>query len=174
MRESAVPLLLRILDEAYEKSAWQGPNLKGSLRGVGASAAAWRPAPGRHNVWELVMHSAYWKYAVWRRLTGERRGGFAPKGSNWYVRPVAAGSRAGLVVPTEKAWHDDLAILDATHRRLRDAVAGLRDADLAKKPRGSKRRTDTMVYGVAAHDVYHTGQIQMLKRLWRDRSRRLV
>ena len=163
MRESAVSLLLRILDEGYERKAWQGPNLRGSLRGVGASAAAWRPAPGRHNVWELVVHAAYWKYAVWRMLAGERKGAFAPKGSNWFVKPE---------VPTEKAWREDLALLDATHRRLRDAVARLKDADLTKRPRGSKYTTDTLVYGVASHDVYHTGQIQMLKRLWRDRTRR--
>ena len=157
-----VPLLLRILDEAYEKSAWQGPNLRGSLRGVGAAEAAWRPGKGRHNVWELVMHAAYWKYAAWRRLTGEKRGKFGPKGSNWFVRPE---------VSTEAAWRGDLAILDATHRKLRIAVARLSDADLSRRVPGSKRRADTLVYGVASHDVYHTGQIQVLKRLWRDRKK---
>jgi uncharacterized damage-inducible protein DinB len=175
MSESAVALLLRLLDESYEKSAWQGPNLRGSLRGVRAAQAAWRPAPGRHNVWELVVHCAYWKYAARRRLTGEKRGAFAAKGSNFFVRPeggAAAATRgARLSAATERAWREDLAILDATHRRLRDAVAGLRDSDLAQRPAGSRRRTDTLVYGVASHDVYHTGQIQVLKRLWRDRTR---
>jgi uncharacterized damage-inducible protein DinB len=165
MRDTAVPLLLRILDEAYEKSAWQGPNLKGSLRGVRAAQAAWRPAPGRHNVWELVVHCAYWKYAAWRRLTGEKRGAFAAKGSNFFVRPATPNDA------TDRAWREDLAILEATHRKLRDAVAGLRDADLSRHPPGSRRPTDTLVYGVASHDVYHTGQIQVLKRLWRDRRR---
>jgi hypothetical protein len=56
---SEVSLLLRMLDESYEKSAWQGPNLRGALRGVRAQAAAWRPAPGRHNIWELAIHPAY-------------------------------------------------------------------------------------------------------------------
>jgi hypothetical protein len=166
MSQSTVALLLRLLDESYEKSAWQGPNLRGSLRGVRAAQAAWRPAPGRHNVWELAMHCAYWKYAAWRRLTGERRGAFAAKGSNFFVRPEGEGPA------TETAWREDLGILDATHRRLRDAVAGLKDSDLSRRPRGSKRRTDTLVYGVASHDVYHTGQIQVLKRLWPDRRGR--
>ena len=167
MSESVVSLLLRLLDESYERSAWQGPNLRGALRGVSATQAAWRPAPGRHNVWELVVHSAYWKYAVWRMLTGEKRGSFAAKGSNWFARPESG--RRGIAA--ERAWRDDLGVLDATHRRLRDAVAGLTDAQLSKRPRGSKRRTDTLVYGVASHDVYHTGQIQVLKRLWRDRRK---
>jgi uncharacterized damage-inducible protein DinB len=161
--DSRVSLLLRLLDESYEKSAWQGPNLRGALRGVTAAQASWRPAPGRHNIRELVLHAAYWKYAVWRMLTGEARGAFGEKGSNWFARADAES--------TEKDWRADLATLDAHHRRLRAAVAGLRDARLSSKPKGSKRRTDTLVYGVASHDVYHTGQIQVLKRLWRDRRR---
>ena len=96
-------------------------------------------------------------------LTGEKKGSFALKGSNWFARP-AAGS-------TDVAWRDDLALLEAEHRRLRDAVAGLKDSDLPRRVPGSKRTTDTLVYGVASHDVYHTGQIQVLKRLWRDRRK---
>lgn len=98
-------------------------------------------------------------------LTGQKKGGFAPKGSNWFARPESPKSSRS----TEDAWREDLRTLDATHRKLRDAVAGLGEGDLSKRPRGSKRRTDTLVYGVASHDVYHTGQIQVLKRLWRDR-----
>jgi uncharacterized damage-inducible protein DinB len=157
-----VALLLRMLDESYEKSAWQGPNLRGALRGVTAAQAAWRPAPGRHNIWELLLHAAYWKYAVWRMLTGQKRGSFPEKGSNWFARPASS---------TERAWRADRALLETQHRTLRSAVAALRAAELGKKPPGSKRRTDTLVYGVASHDVYHTGQIQMLKRLWKDRKK---
>ena len=158
---SEVALLLRLLDESYEKKAWQGPNLRGSLRGVTAQTAAWRPAPGRHNIWELAVHSAYWKYAVCRLLTGEKRGAFAEKGSNWFERPSS---------PTERAWKADLALLDLHHRRLRKAGEKLAAAGLGRKLAGSKYKTDTLVYGVASHDVYHTGQIQMLKRLWSDRK----
>jgi hypothetical protein len=157
-----VALLLRLIDESYEKKAWQGPNLRGALRGVDARVAAWRPRPGGHNIWELTMHSAYWKYAAWRMLTGARRGAFAEKGSNWFPRPAS---------PSERAWRADLAVLDESHRRLREAVAGLSPAQLRRRRPGSKYATDTLVYGVASHDVYHTGQIQLIKRLWRDRHR---
>jgi uncharacterized damage-inducible protein DinB len=165
MARSAVSLLLRLVDESYEKKAWQGANLRASLRGVTAQQAAWRPAPGRHNIWELALHAAYWKYAVWRMLAGERRGAFGEKGSNWFRRPVS---------PTERAWRQDLALLDEQHRRLRNAVAKLAPAALGRKPSGSRYPTDTLVYGVASHDVYHTGQIQVLKRLWSDRKKPAV
>ena len=162
-RRSELELLLRLLDESYEKKAWQGPNLRGSLRGVTAKQAAWRPSPGRHNIWELVLHAAYWKYAVRRMLTHERRGAFPAKGSNWFARTTT---------PTEAAWRVDRALLDREHRRLREAVASLSASQLGMKPRGSKYSTGNLVYGVASHDVYHTGQVQLMKRLWRDRKSR--
>lgn len=164
-----VALLLRILDEAYEKKAWHGPNLKGTLRGVTASEAVWRPAPDRHNVWELALHAAYWKYAGWRRLTGEKRGAFPVDGSNWFVRPEPSPGGRGREVATEKAWRADLALLDGEHRRLRAAVEKIPASRLSSLSRGSKHRIDTLVYGIAAHDVYHAGQIQLVKRLFRDR-----
>lgn len=156
-------MLLRILDEAYEKRAWHGPNLKGSLRGLGAQEASWRPGPDRHNIWEIAVHAAYWKYAIRRRLTGEKRGAFPLEGSNWFARPD---------VPTDKAWRADVAMLEDQHRSLRATVAKLSPTTLGVKPHGSKHPTDTLVSGGAAHDVYHAGQIQLLKRLYRDRERR--
>lgn len=163
-----VALLLRILDEAYEKKAWHGPNLRGTLRGVSVQEAAWRPAPDRHNVWELALHAAYWKYAGWRRLTGQKRGAFPVEGSNWFVRPEPSTRKSA----TEKAWRADLALLDEQHRRLRAAVEKIPARGLSSISRGSKHRIDTLVYGIAAHDVYHAGQIQLVKRLYRDRTRR--
>jgi hypothetical protein len=69
-----IELLLRIIDEGYNKKAWHGPNLRGAIKRVEFAQAAWRPAPERHNVWEHVVHAAYWKYIVRRRLRGEKKG----------------------------------------------------------------------------------------------------
>ena len=153
---SEIQLLLRMLDEAYSTKTWHGPNLKGSLRGLTAMDAAWRPGPKRHNIWELAVHAAYWKYVARRRLLGEKRGSFALKGSNWFARPSDLG---------EKAWRDDLALLDDEHGRLREVVAGLKPAALRFTPATSKVSNLALICGVANHDVYHAGQIQLLKRL---------
>lgn len=154
-----------LLGESYEVKAWQGPNLRGALRGVGVEEASWRPAPGRHNIWELVVHAAYWKYAVRRMLTGEKRGTFVEKGSNWFPRSASSSASASA----ESAWKADLAALDREHRLLLAAMRRLTPAALPKKPRGSQSSAARLLRGAASHDVYHTGQIQTLKRLFRDR-----
>lgn len=140
---------LTLLDEAYEKQAWHGPNLRGALRGVSAHLAAWRPAAARHNIWELAVHAAYWKYAVRRRLTGEKKGSFPLEGSNFILRPQEE---------TEEAWKEDLALLGTQHRLLRETVLKL-------PPVGFTPKAARMIRGVAMHDVYHAGQITLLKRL---------
>ena len=74
--QAPLRILLHLVDEAFDRKAWHGTTLLGSIRGVPAAAAAWRPAPRRHNIWELTVHTAYWKYAVRRLLAGEKRGSF--------------------------------------------------------------------------------------------------
>lgn len=155
MKNPRVELLLRALDTAYDHKSWHGPILRGSLRGVSAEEASWRPAPGRHNIWELAIHAAYWKYAVLHRLRREVR--FPLKGRDWFPRPEGEIS--------EPAWKADLRILGDIHRDLRAAVAALRDEALDGIPEGSKRTVQDLVLGVSYHDIYHAGQIQLLKRL---------
>ncbi len=155
-------LLLEILDQAYEKKAWHGPNLRGSIRGVSPGEAAWRPGKGRHNIRDIVLHAAYWKYAVRRRLLGEKRGTFTLKGSNWFRRPE---------VLTEKAWRQEIAMLDKAHRSVRKAIWKLSPGKLHSRSKGGATRNVTLIYGMASHDLYHAGQIQLIKRLARSRAR---
>jgi hypothetical protein len=152
--------LLVLLDTAYNKASWHGANLRGSLRGVSLDAAAWRPQPGAHNVWELLVHATYWKYVVWRRLTGAARGSFALEGSNFFERPVDR---------TAAAWRADLRLLDAVHRDLRAAVGATPARALDARLPGSKLTRLRLITGAAAHDVYHAGQIQLLKKLYSRR-----
>jgi hypothetical protein len=153
-----IALLLRILDQAYVKQAWHGPNLRGSLRGLTVAEAEWRPRPDRHSIADIVVHAAYWKYAVRRRLRRMKRGSFPLIGSNWFTlpRPLSADD-----------WKRYLKLLEGEHRELRAAIADLPPNELHRTPASSKVSNATLIYGIAAHDLYHTGQIQVLKRLQR-------
>jgi hypothetical protein len=146
-------LLLDLLDEAFDKKSWHGPNLRGSIRGVTVEQAAWRPAPKRHNIWELTLHAAYWKYVIRRRITGEKRGSFVLPGSNFFERPMEL---------SEAAWKHDAGILAAEHAALRAAVARL---PLERGKRKDWASVLHLIRGAAAHDLYHAGQIRLLRRL---------
>lgn len=173
-------LLLASIDEAFDKRSWHGTNLRGSLRGVTPAQAAWRPTLGKasagtvkggHNIWELAVHAAYWKYDIRRRLTsdtrrsrvlsevsakGRRVEGFALDGSNFWHRPVEG---------TDAEWRADLALLQGEHRQLRAAVAAFPASRWTRRAPGKPFNFEGLVRGVAAHDLYHAGQVQLLKRM---------
>jgi len=145
------PIILALLAEGYAKKTWHGPNLLQAIKGVTARQAAWRPGPSQHNIWEETLHAAYWKYAVRRRLEGGKRGSFVLKGSNFFPRPEKGKA-------TEAAWQADRAILAKEHRALLKTVERVLESPNSKKHL-------RMLYGVAFHDVYHAGQIRLLRRL---------
>jgi len=149
-------LLLASIDEAYDRRSWHGTNLRGSLRGVTSEQAAWRPREGGHNIWELAVHAAFWKYDIRRRLTGDKTAVFELEGANFWARPVDG---------TPAEWKADLALLQREHKALRQAVEKFPAKRWMQKAPGKPFLFEGLVRGVAAHDLYHAGQIQLLKRL---------
>src|SRR5260370_5635073 len=132
-------LVLALIEEAYEKKTWHGRSIKQSNKGGTGKQAAWRPGAGRHNIWEVMLHAAYWKYAVRRRIEGGRRGSFELKGSNFFERPEKGRLN-------EAAWSEDKKLLEREHRALRATVAkALRTARAVKRV--------NQIYGRAAEGI---------------------
>ena len=130
-RNPAIASLLAQLDEAFDRRSWHGPNLRGSLRGMGAAKASWRPAPERHNAWEIAVHAAYWKYAAWRRLTGEKRGSFGARRQQ-LVREPGGADRGGVA---QGRWRCSASATGSCAPRW----PGWRTATSIDAPRGARR-----------------------------------
>jgi DinB superfamily len=186
--DGALAVLMAAVDQAFQRKSWHGPNLRGALRGVTAEQAVWRPAGDRHNIWELALHAAYWKYIVARRLRGRAaRGAFPLPGRDFFARPFGPplgalphpATTAGLVAGggpsaaadsppaiSESDWRRELELLVEMHCDMRAAIAALPPAAIDRpSATGSKTSARDLILGAAAHDLYHAGQIQLLKRL---------
>lgn len=144
------PLLLAMIDEAYDKPTFNETNLRSSLSRITAAEAAWRPPAARRTIAEITVHCAYWKYAIRRRVTGEPPRGFPLRGANWPAIPKR---------PTAEQWSQYRALLDEEHRKLRQAV---RNADLPLSERSRRG-----LFGIAMHDAYHTGQVRLIRAMCR-------
>ncbi|MGD9589291.1 MAG: DinB family protein [Pyrinomonadaceae bacterium] len=151
-----IELLTIQLEQAFRRRSWHGTNLLGSIRGLTIGIAEARPAPGRHNIWELIVHAAYWKYSVYRRLAGDPALKFKLKGSNWFERPVEMSAAA---------LKRDIDLLKEYHALLIGSLAAFPPKRLDAIPKGSSTSFRDLVIGVAAHDLYHAGQVQLIKRL---------
>lgn len=142
--------------------AWHGgPTPVGALRGVTEVAARWRPAPGRHTIWELALHAAYWKYAIRRRLLDADIPHFPRSPANWPAMPEPASARA---------WAADKGLLADEHQLLLETIEDFPARLLSRHAGGRKRWSfGDLIIGIAMHDAYHAGQIQLMKRLWATR-----
>lgn len=156
MADAQIRLLLRQIRQAFDAQAWHGPNLMSSVRGVTPALAGWRPGPARHSISELVVHAAYWKYRVARLLTDDAPRSFGRRGSNFFPRKAP---------PTAEEWTADLALVRGWHDRIIEAVEAF-PAQALGKPSGRGQFTYAdVIGGVAFHDIYHAGQIRLIRRL---------
>lgn len=147
--------LLRQLTATFDGPSWHGPTLRELLADITADQAAQRGIAGAHSIWEIVLHSAAWKRVVAVRLDG------APMSlegeADW--PPVRETNAA--------AWQSALAELDAAHDALVERVWGLADRDLDRGVPGQNVSIYSTVHGVIQHDIYHAGQVALLKKTLR-------
>jgi len=146
----------RIADQlrcAFEGSAWHGPAVLELLSDIDATTAASHPMPEAHSIWELVLHITAWDGAVNRRIV-TRKAVTLNDAQNF--PKVKDKSRA--------AWKETIALLKTTHKELVKTVATLPDSRLTDRVPGKNYNVYFMLHGVAQHELYHAGQIAILKK----------
>ena len=155
---SEVSRLEEQLRRAFEGEAWHGPAVIETLEGVSAEQARAHPVPGAHGIWELVLHLGSTYRLVLRRLRGD--GTPLTPAEDW--PPVPS--------PTAGDWREAIRALQELNEELRRAVRAFPGERLDEPLVAENPNTAyTQLIGVTQHDLYHAGQISMLKRLWRDR-----
>lgn len=155
--------IVRELEHAHGGTPWHGPSRASVLADVTVEEAARRPSPRGHSIWALVLHMRAWTGEVARRL---REG---------HAREPTEGDWPPLPEPSAQGWRETLAALEQAHRDLVAAVRAATPARLDERggsvedaPGGGTMTYRVMLHGVAQHDAYHTGQISLLKRIYRD------
>ncbi len=149
----------RIQDQyrrAFEGEAWHGPSVLALLEGVTALQAAAHPIPAAHSIWELTLHIAAWERACMRRLNGDTAQ--LTDEEDW--QRINDGSEA--------AWEKTKQLLIDTHRELLDAIAKVDESRLnepiIKHPEIPFSSVYVTLHGGVQHDLYHAGQIAILKK----------
>ncbi len=143
---------LEQLEINFRGDAWHGPSLMRLLADVTAEQAAAKPIQNAHSIWELVLHIKVWKDAPRRRLAGET------------FEQIPEEDWPEVIDTSEGAWEDTLKELEASHEKLAEAVSKLDDSQLHQPATGQDYSNYFMIHGVIQHDLYHAGQIALLKK----------
>jgi uncharacterized damage-inducible protein DinB len=157
--ENEVTRILDELQREHEGDPWHGSPLRTLLAGISPEVAAARPIRTVHSVWEIVLHMTAWKNEVRRRLAGAPAG--TPEEGDWPDVPA----------PTAEAWKTALSRLEQAHADLVAAVAKVPESKLLE-PTNDPRDRETgsgvshyvLLHGIVQHDVYHAGQIALVRK----------
>jgi len=156
---SEIDRIVDQLEREHDGDPWHGSPLSAILAGLTASDAALRPLPGAHSIWELVLHLTAWKKEVRRRLSGAPAS--LPEDGDW----------PDVGDPTQERWDAATARLEDAHRRLLSDIRGMPESRLFQatndprdRPTGAGASFYELLHGLVQHDVYHSGQIALLKK----------
>ncbi len=142
------------LRRALEGEAWHGPSLKELLIDITAEQAVARPIPTAHSIWEIVLHISAWQRIALQRIKGEAKPEVLPEDN---FPPVTDTS--------PEAWQQSLAELEATNVALRETLGQIDEAQLNDIVQGQSYSIYFLFHGVIQHDLYHAGQIALLKKM---------
>ena len=144
------------LKRAFEADAWHGPSVMEILNGVTAQEATTRIFPAAHTIWELTLHIGAWENACLRRLKGDRAE--LSDVEDW--APVTDTSEAG--------WEQLKLTVQRGNRSLREAVATIEERRLDEPIIPGMPSVYITIQGVVQHDLYHAGQIAILKKALKE------
>jgi uncharacterized damage-inducible protein DinB len=140
------------MDRAMNGEAWHGPHLEELLKDVSAQQAAAHPVAGAHSIWELVNH-----IGAWNAILAQRASGMAVAVTSEQDWPPVTDTSA-------EAWKRSLEQMRASRAQLRGAVLKLNDPQLDEIAPGKDHSIYVMLHGGVQHDLYHAGQIAVLKK----------
>jgi hypothetical protein len=149
---SEIARILDQYDRAMGGDAWHGDPVWTILDGITPQQAATRPDPNSHNIWELVSHITFWETEVYRRL--KHLPPRSPDKLNFPATPE----------PTAENWNRTLEELRQSNREFRAALAELDDSQLDEPLPGREKTAYVEVHGVIQHNLYHAGQIALLRK----------
>ena len=158
MTTAAVEQLLYLLDEAFAGEDWH--SLLANLRAVAPGEWGWVPPGGDRSIRDIVQHVGGCKFMYEDHAFGQAA-------LDW-EHPVVEGGDALSDPSSASAWLRD------GHARLRRSVAGLDDAELVRPRRtnwGEQKETRWIVAVMIQHNLYHAGEINHLRSLYRRDDR---
>jgi uncharacterized damage-inducible protein DinB len=149
---SEISRIVDQMDRAMNGEAWHGPHLEELLKDVSAQQAAAYPVEGAHSIWELVNH-----IAAWNSILAQRAAGKAVVVTSEQDWPAVTDTGA-------ESWSRSLEQIRKARARLRGVVEKLSDAQLEDIVPGKDHSVYVMLHGGVQHDLYHAGQIAVLKK----------
>lgn len=148
MRKTEIQNLIDTLSHTFEKNAWHGPAVLEALEDLSAVQAEQRIG-NSHSIIELVGHMTAWRIFVCEKLEGNAAFDIDTDEMNF---------------PSTKNLMTAIQELKASQKRLLKLLEQTPVEKLEEKVPGRPFKFKVMLNGIIHHDLYHTGQIVLLRK----------
>ena len=138
---------------------WYGSSSSTILKGVTAQEALAHPLPGAQSIWETVLHMTAWAEETNSRMNGGEAK--APDRGDW---PAVKGSTQDEWVAAQTDLLNARKALLASIENSHEESMFLQVQKKGETGHGNGATRADTVSGLADHDVYHLGQIAILKK----------
>ncbi|HEX8060509.1 MAG TPA: DinB family protein [Cyclobacteriaceae bacterium] len=143
--------------QLYESGAWFGDTYMEKLADVTEKEAFTPPVKGVHTIAELVAHVIYWRSPIIKKLKGQKDYvGSVDSPENW----------VSLDKLKAKGWKAILNDFSESQKQLTTLLETTKPSFL-KEEYSPGNSWDYVVDGIMQHDVYHLGQLALVKKMIR-------
>ena len=150
---SEVHRVAKQFQRTFVGRSFHGPALEEALAGVDAQLAAAQSPNGAHSIWQIVLHLTFWQDTIRRWLQGEG------------VRPGPGDDWPEVRQTNDETWQDAMQDLERAHDQLRDEIMLLDESRLEEPIIEGMSKTYVALHGIIQHNIYHAGQIALLKKI---------
>jgi len=138
----------------YAGETWHGDPIKRILQDIDPQQAFRKPSQNVHSLWEIILHIIAWEKVVLKSLQGAAYTMLHDE-DDW---PLAKE-------PSSEAWQATLKVLEETTETLRTLIAAFPETKLHEQVPGQNFTFYMALHGVIHHNLYHAGQIAILKKM---------
>ena len=141
--------IARMLEKTFDKSPWYGSSIMAILSDISPQQASHRIGT-THTILELVLHMVSWRIFATQRLSGNDEFQVAEEAN----------------FPTPSTLENAIQKLKDSQVELITAVNKFPESRLGEIVPGKPQKYTyyTLLHGIVQHDIYHLGQIQLIRK----------
>ena len=146
---------------AHDGTTWHGQSVTEVLQNISVEAAAANPIADHHSIWDYVLHIVNWRVFAIRNLKEE---------TPYIVDLNTDLDWTPITDFSEEAWKSALEKFQQSAVELEEGIRAMDENQLFEKVPGSKHNWYVTLHGVIQHDIYHSGQIMLLKKMLKSKG----
>lgn len=141
--------------EVYNGNPWFGENIVSKLNGITDELAFVRPREDVHSIAEVVSHMTFWRKSLISRLNNDE---------SFHASVESEDNWRNLSLLRREGWNKVRTDFEASQETISE-ILGRQPATILATEYAKDHTFEYLIQGVIDHDIYHLGQIGLIRKM---------